>query len=51
MDFKRKERRRIGRPRHRYIDGVLVDIKAWRKVFGKPRPTLGCRATDDYDAT
>ena len=62
IDCKPEGRRRIGRPKLRWVDGVLQDMKklgvknwwtvskdkeAWNRFFGKPIPTLGCRATDD----
>ena len=60
MDCKPEWRRRTGRSKLRWIDGVLEDIKKLgvknlllgigkpgKRSFGKPRPTLGCRATDD----
>jgi hypothetical protein len=60
MDCQPEGRRRTGIPKFRLISIVIKklgvknwwtvarDRKAWRS-FGKPRPTLGCRATDDDD--
>jgi hypothetical protein len=61
MDCKPEGRRRIGRPKLRWVDGVLHNMKkvgvknwctvskdkeAWNRFFGKPIATLGCKATD-----
>jgi hypothetical protein len=63
MDCKLEGRRAVGRPKLRWIDGVVEDLrklgmKSWwtvvtdsvgRVFYRKPMPAAGCRANDDDD--